>query len=164
FATDIDEAAITHAREGLYTINEAVDVSPERLRRFFNKEGEGYRIRRELREMVLFALHNFIKDPPFSRLDLVTCRNVLIYLNRSAQERVMDTFHFALNTGGYLFLGTSESVDSSDSLFNMVSREHHIFKSRQTTQRTYPVPESIPALRIGQPQGTVSNKERSRHL
>jgi PAS domain S-box-containing protein len=164
FATDIDEEAIAHAREGIYTINDAVDVSPERLRRFFNKEGDGYRIRRELREMVLFALHNFIKDPPFSHLDLVSCRNVLIYLNRTAQNRVMETFHFALNTGGYLFLGTSESIDASDNLYDIVSRDHHIYKSRQTATRAYPVPESMPSIRIGQPQGQLNSKEKSSRL
>src|SRR6185436_12516227 len=117
FATDIDEGAIAHAREGFYTINDAADVSTERLRRFFTKEGDGYRIRREVREMVLFANHNFLKDPPFSHLDLVSCRNVMIYLNSSAQERLAETFHFALNPGGYLFLGTSESVDGATDLY-----------------------------------------------
>ena len=164
FATDIDEGAIAHAREGFYTINDAADVSTERLRRFFNKEGDGYRIRREIREMVLFANHNFIKDPPFSHLDLVSCRNVLIYLNRAAQERVMETFHFALNTGGFLFLGTSESVDASSNLYDIVSRDHHIFKSRQTTMRAYPVPESVPAIRIDQLQPNNTGKEKSNRL
>jgi two-component system CheB/CheR fusion protein len=164
FATDIDESAIQHAREGFYTINDAADVSTERLRRFFNKEGDGYRIRREIREMVLFANHNFIKDPPFSHLDLVSCRNVLIYLNRAAQERVMETFHFALNTGGYLFLGTSESVDATNNLYDIVSRDHHIFKSRQTTMRAYPVPESVPAIRIDQLQTGNTGKEKSNRL
>lgn len=164
FATDIDEDAIGHAREGFYTINDAADVSPERLRRFFNKEGDGYRIRREVREMVLFANHNFIKDPPFSHLDMVSCRNVLIYLNRAAQERVMETFHFALNTGGYLFLGTSESVDATSNLYDIVSRDHHIFKSRQTSLRAYPVPESVPAIRIDQLQVSAAGKEKSNRL
>ncbi len=164
FATDIDEEAIAHAREGFYTINEAADVSPERLRRFFNREGDGYRIRRELREMLLFANHNFIKDPPFSHLDLISCRNVLIYLNRTAQERVMQTFHFALNTGGYLFLGTSESVDTSDNLYEIVSRDHHIFKSRPAAVRAYPVPESVPPLRFDHIQNLPVNKERSNRM
>ena len=96
FATDIDEAAVARAREGYYTLNDAADVSPERLRRFFTREGDGYRINREIRESILFAHHNFIKDPPFSRIDLVSCRNVLIYLTAPAQERVMEIFHFAL--------------------------------------------------------------------
>src|SRR5204862_3010038 len=87
FATDIDEQAISTAREGFYTEADVADISPVRLRRFFTKEPEGYRVRRDLRERVLFAHHNLIKDPPFSHLDLVTCRNLLIYFNRAAQER-----------------------------------------------------------------------------
>jgi two-component system CheB/CheR fusion protein len=146
FATDIDEAAIMVACEGLYTLNDAADVSAERLMRFFTKEGDSYRIKREIREMVLFANHNFLKDPPFSRLDLVSCRNVLIYLNSSAQERTMETFHFALKPGGFLFLGSSESVDGSGDLYATVSREHHIFQARQTSIRHYPVPVSVPSL------------------
>src|SRR5215467_9042627 len=111
FATDLDERAIAIAREGFYTDAEVADVSDERLRRFFGRERSGYRIRRELRELVLFATHNVIKDPPFSHLDMVACRNVLIYLNRPAQERLLETFHFALRPGGYLFLGQSETAD-----------------------------------------------------
>ncbi|AOM79639.1 CheR family methyltransferase [Pedobacter steynii] len=143
FASDIDEAAIATAREGLYTLNDAADVSPERLRQFFNRDGDGYRVRREIREMILFAHHNFLKDPPFSKLDLVTCRNVLIYLNSTAQERVLETFHFALRPQGYLFLGSSESVNGTD-LYTINNRDHHIFQAREVTPRSYPVPESVP--------------------
>jgi len=130
FATDIDETAISMGRAGLYSKSDVADVSPERLDLFFNKEGENYRVRRELREMVLFANHNVTKDPPFSRLDLVTCRNLLIYLNAAAQERVMETFHFALKPGGFLFLGASESADSSNNLFAPLDKERRIFQSR----------------------------------
>ena len=164
FATDIDETAISIAREGYYTINDAADVSPERLRRFFNKEGEGYRIRREIREMILFANHNFIKDPPFSHLDMVSCRNVLIYLNRSAQERVMETFHFALNPGAYLFLGSSESADGSSDLYTTYNREYHVFQSRKKLIRTFPVPESVPTFRIEQPRITTTTSRESMSL
>lgn len=157
FATDIDEAAISHGREGYYTVNDAADVSPERLRRFFTKEGEGYRIRREIREMILFANHNFIKDPPFSHLDIVSCRNVLIYLNRTAQDRVMETFHFALNSGGFLFLGSSESADAATDLYSIFSREYHIFQSRKRLIRSFPVPESVPTFRVEPPRLTVNN-------
>ena len=101
FATDIDEDAIAAARNGFYTLNDAADVSPERLNRFFTQEKNGYRVRRELREMILFANHNLLKDPPFSQLDLVTCRNLLIYFNQTAQERVLETFHFAFEAGGF---------------------------------------------------------------
>jgi two-component system CheB/CheR fusion protein len=144
FATDIDESAIATAREGLYTLNDAADVSPERLRRFFNRDGDGYRVRREIREMILFAHHNFLKDPPFSKLDLITCRNVLIYLNGTAQERVIETFHFALKPKAFLFLGTSESVDAASDLYVIHSRDHHIFQAREVRPRNYPVPESVP--------------------
>ncbi|MCM3902262.1 MAG: hypothetical protein ND866_11195 [Pyrinomonadaceae bacterium] len=141
FATDIDEWAIAKAREAYYTPNDAADVAPERLRRFFLKEGKGYRVRRELREMVLFAAHNVIKDPPFSHLDLVTCRNLLIYLNRTAQERLMQVLHFALNPGGYLFLGTSESVQGSSDLFVAIDKDSHIFRSRHVDARfSLPIP------------------------
>lgn len=140
FATDIDEQAIAAARDGFYTLNDAADVSPERLRRFFTKETDGFRIRRELREMVLFANHNLLKDPPFSHLDLVTCRNLLIYLNPAAQERVMETFHFALESSGFMLLGNSETVDGAGDLFVPVSREHHIFQSRKVlTRNSYSV-------------------------
>jgi len=146
FATDIDDAAISHAREGLYSLNDTADVSPERLRRFFNKEGDRYRIRREIRETIMFAAHNFLKDPPFSHLDMVSCRNVMIYLNHVAQERVVETFHFALKPGAYLFLGTSESVDGASDLYSVYNRENHIFQRRQVTPRSYPIPESTPTL------------------
>lgn len=148
FATDIDDDAIAHAREGYYTINDAADVQPDRLQRFFSREGEGFRIRREIREMILFANHNFVKDPPFSHLHLVSCRNVLIYLNRTAQERVLETFHFALDPGGYLLLGSSESVEGSGDLYMAVNRDQHIFQSRPISTKSYPVPESIPTFRF----------------
>lgn len=135
FATDIDETAIDKARAGLYTVNDAADVSPERLRRFFQPEGEGFRIRREIRDMVLFARHNLIKDSPFSQIDLITCRNLLIYLDRTVQEKVMETFHFSLNTNGHLFLGGSESVDSATDLFSAVSTEHRIYQIRPGKMR-----------------------------
>lgn len=154
FATDIDEMAIAQAREGLYSINDLADVSPERLRRFFNKEGDAYRIRREVRETVMFAIHNVLKDPPFSHLDLISCRNVMVYLNHVAQERVTETFHFALNPGGFLFLGSSESVDGATDLYATYNRENHMFQKRQASQRAYPIPESVPTFRIDKPSST----------
>jgi two-component system CheB/CheR fusion protein len=144
FASDIDETAIAAAREGFYSLNDAADVSPERLSCFFNQEGESFRVRRELRELVLFANHNLIKDPPFSQLDLITCRNLLIYLDGTAQERAMETFHFALKPGGYLFIGSSESIDGSGDLFAPVSKEHHVFQSRQTASRVVPTRDAAP--------------------
>ena len=159
FATDIDEDAIAAARNGFYTLNDAADVSPERLRRFFTAEKAGFRIRRELREMILFANHNLLKDPPFSRLDLATCRNLLIYFNPSAQERVLETFHFALKPDGYLFLGTSESIDGAGDLYAPISREQRIFKARRTAPRiSYPVPDLSPSLRFDQTPTIIASR------
>ena len=135
FATDLDDDAIANAREGYYTDADVAEVSPERLRRFFVKEGDGYRVRRELREIILFAVHNIIKDPPFSHLDLVSCRNLLIYLDRDAQSRVLEVMHFALNPESYLFLGTSESIESATDLFAQVDKEHHIYQARSVPTR-----------------------------
>jgi two-component system CheB/CheR fusion protein len=139
FATDLDQDAIRRARDGYYLESEVADVSPERLRRFFNREVDGYRIRRELRESILFAVHNVIKDPPFSRLDLILCRNLLIYLNRTAQGRVLEVFHFALNPSGHLFLGSSESTEGASDLFVTVNKDHRIFRTRPVPPRTCPI-------------------------
>jgi two-component system CheB/CheR fusion protein len=142
FATDLDVEAVAKAREGYYTDAEVADVSPDRLRRFFQKEHDGYRIRRELREKILFAVHNVLKDPPFSHLDLISCRNLLIYLNRTAQSRVLEVMHFALNSASYLLLGASESIEGSSDLFSTVDKDHHIFQSRPVpTRAVFPVPE-----------------------
>src|SRR5262249_40659524 len=132
FATDLDEDAISAAREGIYPDAIEADVSEERLRRFFVKEHRGYRVRRELRETVLFAVHDVLKDSPFSRLDLISCRNLLIYLTREAQRRVFDIFHFALLPQGKLFLGSSEAVEDGSSLFTTLDKKHRIYGQRST--------------------------------
>ncbi len=134
FATDLDEHAIAQAREGTYIETISADVSEERLRRFFQKGHGNYRVKREVREIVLFALHDLLKDSPFSKLDLVTCRNLLIYLNRDAQQRALETFHFSLNPDGILFLGTSESVDEASSLFSVTNKKYRLY-ARQTLAR-----------------------------
>jgi two-component system CheB/CheR fusion protein len=142
FATDIDASAVAVAREGLYTLNDAADVSPERLRRFFSREGDAYQVRKELREMVLFAQQNILKDPPFSHLDLVSCRNLMIYLNRAAQRRVMEVVHFALNPAGYLFLSASESIEGAGDLFVSVENHAHLYQSRGAAVRSMvPIPD-----------------------
>ena len=158
FASDLDTRAIAVARDGFYTDAEVADVSLERLQRYFFREAGGYRVRRELRELLLFALHNAIKDPPFSHIDLLTCRNLLIYLNRSIQERLVETFHFALRPGGYLFLGTSESPDGSGELFFPVDKDAHIYESRLVTSRlTLPFaePEAVHTTVQHQPPAPV---------
>ncbi|MFN2414743.1 MAG: CheR family methyltransferase [Pyrinomonadaceae bacterium] len=138
FASDIDEDAIRAARAGLYTVNDAADLSPERLRRFFTKVRDGYAVRRELRELVLFAQHNLLKDPPFSHMDLVTCRNLLIYLNRAGQQKAMNIFHFALNPGGHLFLGASESAADYPNIFAAADKEANAFQARAAGPRVPP--------------------------
>ena len=149
FATDIDEQAVSQARNGYYTLNDVADVSPARLRQFFIKENGGFRVRHELRETVLFAVHNLVKDPPFSHLDLVTCRNLLIYLNRAAQERTLEGLHFSLNPGGYLMLGTSESVEGASDLFMASDKEHHLYQGRTVMPRMrIPAAELSPLPRI----------------
>lgn len=141
FATDLDEDAVRAAREGIYPMVSEADVSEERLRRFFVREQRGYRVRRELREMVLFAVHDVLKDSPFSRIDLVTCRNLLIYLNRAAQARVLETLHFALVPGGRLFIGASEAVDDNSPLFAVIDQKHRIYVHRQAPKAALQVPD-----------------------
>ena len=135
FATDIDAEAIGAARAGLYTNSDVADVPPERLRRYFVREGDEYRVRRELRDGILFSVQNILRDPPFSAVDLVSCRNLLIYLNRSAQDRVMELLHFSLRPGGYLFLGASEVLTSFGDLFSLVDKDHHIAESRAVPRK-----------------------------
>ena len=162
FATDLDEAAIATARDAFYTDAEIADLSEERLKRFFTRESDGYRVRRDLRETVLFAHHNVIKDPPFSHLDLISCRNVLIYLNRAVQERLIETFHFALRPGAFLFLGTSESPDGAHDLFTAVDKPNRIFESRTVTSRVMlPVgdgPLVVPRLALRPPDARTSDR------
>ena len=110
FASDIDPDAVASAREGLYPETIEADVSPARLARFFSKEDHGYRVSPELRATVVFTVQDVLADPPFSRLDLVSCRNLLIYLRPEAQAKVISLFHFALREGGILLLGSSETL------------------------------------------------------
>ncbi len=135
FATDVDSDAIARARDGLYTEADVADLAPERLQRFFHHEPGGFRVRREVREMVLFAHHNLIRDPPFPHLDLIACRNVLIYLTRPTQERVLEAFHFALDARGYLFLGQAETADVDGDRFAALDRAQHLFESRTVIAR-----------------------------
>jgi two-component system, chemotaxis family, CheB/CheR fusion protein len=127
FASDIDTSAIAVARRGVYPESIVTDVSPGRLRAFFTHKDHAYRLRKELRDRVLFAAHNMLRDPPFSQLDLISCRNVLIYLNRDIQAKLLEMFHFALKPEGRLFLGSSESADVAGSLFRVVDKKHRIF-------------------------------------
>ena len=137
FGSDIDDNAIAIARAGRYR-HPVTGVSPERLERWFVKDGDHYRLRREIRELCAFSIHSIVKDPPFSRLDLISCRNVLIYLDPELQDRVMQTFHYALKPGGFLFLGTSENITRHAKQFTIVDGEHRIFGRRDTGALSLP--------------------------
>jgi two-component system CheB/CheR fusion protein len=129
YATDLDDEAIAFARAGLYLPNIVQDVSPERLRRFFTKEEAGFRVRKEIRDMVVFAVQSVIKDPPFTRLDMLSCRNLLIYLEPELQDRLIPTFHYALKPGGVLFLSPSESISKHTELFEAINRKWKLYRS-----------------------------------
>ncbi len=127
YATDLDDDAIAIARAGLYPPNIVQDMSAERLRRFFSKEEAGYRVKKEIREMVVFAVQNVIKDPPFTKLDLLCCRNLMIYLEADLQSRLIPAFHFALKPGGVLFLSPSESIGNHTDLFKPLHRKWKLY-------------------------------------
>ena len=157
FATDIDERAISHGRNGVYPEAIITDVPPTRLRQYFSKEkNQHYRVRKEIREKVLFAKHSLMADPPFSQIDLIVCRNLLIYLDREVQRDILQMFHFALRPGGYLFLGSSESADGCLDLFVPVDKRNRIFRVRagSTSVRRAPTmprggylrPNMLPAI------------------
>lgn len=131
FASDLDPDAIDYARRAVYPENIAADVSPERLRRFFTKEDNSYRVKKQLREAVVFAVQNLIDDPPFSRLDLVSCRNLLIYLKTDLQRKIIPLFHYTLKPGGLLFLGTSESIGEFGNLFKPLNQKSKIYRHRE---------------------------------
>ena len=133
YATDIDKDAIDLARQGTYPANITTDVSVERLQRFFTKEDDHYRIRKEIRDMIIFAPQNILTDPPFTKLDLLSCRNLLIYLNAETQKKLLPLFQYSLNTGGVLFLGSSESIGSSIDLFSPLDNKWKVFKRRETS-------------------------------
>ncbi len=130
FGTDVSEAALEKARAGVYQPNALRDVSSERLQRFFEKHDGGYRIRKEIRDLCIFARQDVTHDPPFARLDLVSCRNLLIYLDEVAQRRIMQTFHFALRPNGVLVIGPAESLGQSSGLFEQVDKRFRIYKRR----------------------------------
>jgi two-component system CheB/CheR fusion protein len=135
FGTDISDVALERARHGIYSGVIEDDVSPERLRRFFTKVDSGYQISKPIRESCIFARHDVTKDPPFSNLDAVSCRNVLIYLDQAAQRRVLPIFHYALKPTGLLMLGTAESAAAAADLFASLDKQHRIFSRKPTAGR-----------------------------
>ena len=136
FATDVSELVIEKARFGIYHQSLLIDVSPERLRRFFRSVENGYQIGKSVRELCVFARQNLTSDPPFSRLDLISCRNMLIYLEPVLQKKVMPIFHYALNTNGFLMLGSTEGIGNAGDLFALVDKKSRIYKSKLIASRT----------------------------
>jgi len=152
FASDLDTRALAIARDGFYPSAIEADVNEERLRRFFIRQGDGYRVRQDLRDIVLFAQHDLLKDPPFSRVDLICCRNVLIYLDRELQEQVCSTFNYALNPGGHLFLGSSETADHPAGLFHTVDRAARIYQTAaKSGERPRLLPRLLGPVRVREP-------------
>ncbi len=131
FATDLDEDAIQRARAGLYAGDISEDVGSERLDRFFLKKNDHYRVSPHIREKIVFAPQSIIKDPPFTRMDLICCRNFLIYLDTEIQKRVLPLFHYSLNPGGILFLGSSESIGHLADYFSSVDSHWKIFQRNE---------------------------------
>ncbi|MCZ2496492.1 hypothetical protein GN316_06965 [Xylophilus sp. Kf1] len=154
FATDIDDRALAVARRGKYLPGISVDVSPTRLTEFFRAEGDGLRVDKTLRESILFASHNVLRDPPFSRLDLICCRNMLIYIGREAQSNVLQMFRYALRPNGFLFLGNAESAEAVSNLFTAADKKYRIYRAnphtpvaRLTLPALYPV-ERPPVVHV----------------
>ena len=160
FATDLDRDAIDKARQGIYPANIAADVPPERLRRFFIEEGNGYRVGKEIREMVTFATQNVIMDPPFTKLDILICRNLLIYLTPELQKKLLPLFHYSLKADGILFLGSAESISTFTDLFAPLNIKSRLFRRRESLLPAEPLafPASfVPAL-AGVPKDSMMSK------
>jgi two-component system CheB/CheR fusion protein len=151
FATDLDRNAIDRARTGFFPSNIAADLSSERLERFFVAEEEGFRVRKQLREMIIFAPHNLVMDPPFTRLDLVTCRNLLIYLSPELQAKLLPLLHYALKSGAFLFLGSAETVGASSGMFLPLDTKARIYKRRDAERedRVFSIPTDSPTRTQG---------------
>ncbi len=147
FATDVDASAVAEARRGRYTGAVERQVSPERLARFFTKSGDAYTVTRALRDLCIFTEHDLVKAPPFSRMDIVSCRNLLIYLEPDLQRRVVELLHYALRTGGYLLLGKAEMIDARDlELFEVVEKTDRVFRRREVDRRPAMLPPGRRAL------------------
>lgn len=155
FGTDLDAEAIETARAGQYPDGSAVDVSPKRLERYFIREDGTYRIRKDVREMTIFAPQNVIKDPPFTKLDILSCRNLLIYLNAEMQRKLLPVFHYALKSGGLLFLGPSETVGPLTDLFEPLDKRWKIFRRKESATALRGLPE-IPAQVSARDEGAAA--------
>jgi two-component system CheB/CheR fusion protein len=149
FATDIDEHALSVARAGRYPAALLDSVSPERRERFFIADGASYVVSKEVRDLCIFSPHSVIRDPPFSRIDLVSCRNLLIYFGLNVQNQVIPTFHYALRPEGFLFLGTSENISQFSELFAPIEKKHRIFRRRSDGTSGIRLPAMVNGLQPG---------------
>ena len=171
FGTDIQEHAVEQARAGIYTEAAVAGVSPARLKRFFVKADHGYQIQQFVRDLCIFARHDLAKDPPFSRLDLISCRNVLIYMGPALQKRILSIFQYALKPGGFLFLGNSESISGDSDAFTVDDQKHRIFLRKPTTAFSRGIkpaaehfPEPRPATRsVSAPQTDADFRKEAEH-
>jgi two-component system CheB/CheR fusion protein len=167
FATDLDAHAIDKAREGIFPENIAADVSPRRLERFFNRVENGYQVAKTIREMIIFAPQNVIMDPPFTKLDIVSCRNLLIYLAPELQKKLLPLFHYSLNAGGMLFLGSAETIGSFQNLFVPLTGKNRLYRRLEPTPGLEPVEFptafvpgrfAMPARITGEPIANLQNQ------
>ena len=164
FASDLDKDAIDKARQGFFLENIAADVTAEQLRRYFTKENNGYRVRTEIREMVIFSPHSLILDPPFTKLDFMSCRNLLIYLTPEMQKKLLPLFHYCLNPGGVLVLGSAETIGHFTDLFGTVNAKCRIYRRMDTTLQPERIefPSSFaPALSVGKGEQVATKSYHS---
>ncbi|MFT5382750.1 MAG: two-component system CheB/CheR fusion protein [Saprospiraceae bacterium] len=158
FATDLSEPAITKARRGIYTKNELKEVSPQRLAEFFKKTNGNFQVNKNVRNMCVFALHNFLKDPPFSKLDFISCRNVLIYMEPYLQKKALATFHYALNPKGFLLLGKSETTSGAPDLFASIVKNDKLYSRKDTPRRFVHVPSPRREQHFNPPNANLNNE------
>ena len=166
FATDLDRDAIEKARQGFYSPNIAADVSSERLRRFFIEEEHGYRVTQKIREMVVFAPHNIIMDPPFTKLDILSCRNLLIYLTPKLQKKLMALFHYSLNPSGILFLGSAETIGSLSDHFIPLEGKGRLYRRLEFSPRTelFEFPFSRHSALPGSLEMAATHSQEQKHI
>lgn len=162
FGTDISDTMVNRARLGIYPESIAPQVSPERLRRYFTKSDGGYQISKFIRDVCIFAKQNVAEDPPFSNLDLISCRNLLIYLGPALQKKVMPIFHYSLRPGGYLMLGSSETIGSFANLFTLVDKKNKIYSKLDRQSRPQMEFSPAPAAEIGEPKPAKAREDFSR--
>ena len=163
FATDLSEFTIAKARLGVYTANELANISPQRLQNFFSKIDGHYRIAKSIRDLCVFASHNVFKDPPFSRIDIISCCNLMIYLDTILQKKILGTFHYALSNEGFLILGKSETIGSSTQLFSQLEKKYKVYirRNEPSNKAIFEMNYRLPALERTQSYSSKSLKQKA---